>query len=327
MSIFNKLAGLFVEYEEVDEDEDANETQEEVEKNEPEEKVQEEKLARKVELPKNIFKAYQEKREEREQEEQREKEREIEEEVSKEEPVNILKEKRTTSYFDDYEEKEETPEEEEVKVEETKVEPEEEKTYSRVKMFDDKDFYDVNNFQVENKENEESEEDSNLYSGPAIVEQVTKETTTYTKTYYHKPVSKFVPSPIISPVYGILDKNYKKEEIISKKDSHVSSSYEKADLDVARSKLLGSNKTEEKIEKKDKENVEEKEVVDTNKSKPSVNKITIGDADEYYKDLGLEYNVDYQDNSKNAETRVQKREEKKDDNLFDLIDSMYKKEE
>lgn len=32
-----------------------------------------------------------------------------------------------------------------------------------------------------------------------------------------EPKREFKPSPIISPVYGVLDKNYKKEEIISKK--------------------------------------------------------------------------------------------------------------
>lgn len=34
-----------------------------------------------------------------------------------------------------------------------------------------------------------------------------------------KPDGVFKPSPVISPVYGILDKNYKKEEIIERKDS------------------------------------------------------------------------------------------------------------
>ena len=89
--------------------------------------------------------------------------------------------------------------------------------------------------------------------------------------------------------------------------------------------------------------------------KPAVKDVTMGDALEYFQDLGLEYNVDYvdagakatgrrekasysddditaanfseEDENKNK-TIVEKKEEKKeevtdDDNLFDLIDSMY----
>ena len=87
--------------------------------------------------------------------------------------------------------------------------------------------------------------------------------------------------------------------------------------------------------------------------KPHVSEVTMGDAEEYYKDLGLEYNIDYKDSSKEKATgrRVTEdydEEEKKteslkskdnstkeeqtatdpasDDNLFDLIDSMYEDE-
>ena len=331
MGIFNKIASLFVEYEEVD---DEDEEEEEAPKEEKKEEVSEEKLARKVELPKNIFKAYQEKREAREREEleeekEREQEKIVEKELPKEEPKNILEEKNSASYFDQVDFHKE-PEHEEVEV--PKEEPKKEEVFSRVHMFNDNDFYDDDNdyYSKEETKTENEEGDSDAYSAPTVVEQVTKETTTYTKTYYHRPPTKFTPSPIISPVYGILDKNYKKEEIITKKDSHISSSYEKADLDVARSKLLGNRLSEEKKEEKKEEKVKEKKEKksDNIADKPAVNRITIGDADEYYKDLGLEYNVDYQDNSKDAESRVQRHEEtKKDDNLFDLIDSMYKKEE
>ena len=93
--------------------------------------------------------------------------------------------------------------------------------------------------------------------------------------------------------------------------------------------------------------------------KPSVKELTMGDALEYFHDLGLEYNVDYVDATKdrvtgrrvrenyedsqefsekedtrlsrlsNDKVEVPVKEEKEveldsDDNLFDLIDSMYK---
>jgi hypothetical protein len=95
--------------------------------------------------------------------------------------------------------------------------------------------------------------------------------------------------------------------------------------------------------------------------KPSVKEVTMGDALEYFHDLGLEYNVDYVDATKDRvtgrrvrenyedshevekeDTRLSRlsndkvdvpvKEEKdveldSDDNLFDLIDSMYKENE
>ncbi len=321
MSIFNKLAGLFVEYE--DEEDDDEEEQVEETKEETSEEPKEEKLARKVELPKSIFKAYHEKKEKEEQEQ---------EEVV--EP-NIL-DSKNESYFEvekeekDEEDNEVVPPKEEVKeepeVKEEVEEKEDKDSFSRVHMFDDRDFYNDEHAFHEDKIKVSHEKE--LYpEKPSIMDKYNGD---YTKpSYDRKNNSRFKPSPIISPVYGILDKNYKKEEIITKKDNRTSSSYEKADLDAARSKILGGNRKEEKEEKK-KNDHKEKKIVDTNKDKPSVNHITLGDADDYYKDLGLEYNVDYQDNSKNVESRVQRHEgsdDKKDDNLFDLIDSMYKKED
>ena len=125
----------------------------------------------------------------------------------------------------------------------------------------------------------------------------------------------FRPSPIISPIYGILDKNYKKEDVVSKKEIRITSSYARTNLNVddIRNKAYGRRSIEtveeEPIpEKKSIENVFEIEPEDenllvdlTDEKKPEVKEITVGDALEYYHDLGLEYNVDYVDaSSKNA---------------------------
>ena len=89
--------------------------------------------------------------------------------------------------------------------------------------------------------------------------------------------------------------------------------------------------------------------------KPRVSEVTVGDAEEYFRDLGVEYNSDYKDSSKekatgrranrdyddadepkheqNIDEEVETKKEKTstdpttDDNLFDLIDSMYEEEE
>ena len=185
----------------------------------------------------------------------------------------------------------------------------------------------------------------------------------------------FQPSPIISPIYGILDKNYKKEEIRDKKEIRLTSSYahENLDLDEVRNKAYGNLNDDFEKEFSEPaameiEEEEENQLLDLSASSdtPEVKKVTMGDAEEYFEDLGLEYNVDYKDMSKekasgrrtkktyeeeendqttevkeeNVEKSMPKEEIKEDkkandtnvtddsddDNLFDLIDSMYDKE-
>ena len=196
---------------------------------------------------------------------------------------------------------------------------------------------------------------------------------------YEKKEEKgyFRPSPIISPIYGILDKNYKKEDVKEKREVHISS-YTRNNLSVddIRKKAYGDRKEEVKEEiqpsKFEVETEEENVLVDlSDRAKPEVKEITMGDAVEYFQDLGLEYNVDYVDTSTDRNVKKspevveeapkeepkkeeldltkdledtmglepieeeKKEEVKKDDNvgddtndnLFDLIDSMYQDKE
>lgn len=182
-------------------------------------------------------------------------------------------------------------------------------------------------------------------------------------TYEKEDRTYFKPSPIISPIYGILDKNYKKEDVAPKREIRITSSYSKEniDLDEVRKKAYGLiEKKEEKIEfetelEEDESNIMDQKLVDlTENETPKIKKVTIEDAEEYFNDLGLEYNIDYKDSQKE---RIKSNEEKKasseyiapvvdkeeyeaklkqeqedndieedEDNLFDLIDSMYEKE-
>ena len=187
----------------------------------------------------------------------------------------------------------------------------------------------------------------------------------------------FKPSPIISPIYGILDKNYKKEDVVTKREVRLTSSYARENLSVddVRKKAYGSlsddlaKEFDDEPKKSTTFEVEEVKEEDENllvdlsddKEKPAVKEVTMGDALEYFEDLGLEYNVDYVDASKekatgrrsdnyeSLDTDIEKVEEvaeevneekdeepvmepvkelevdvDSDDNLFDLIDSMYK---
>ena len=149
----------------------------------------------------------------------------------------------------------------------------------------------------------------------------------------------FKPSPIISPIYGILDKNYKKEDVVSKKEIHITSSYAKTNMNVddIRNKAYGRRTTEEVAEepapvKRPIEDVfevdhseDENLLVDlTDEKKPEVKEITVGDAMEYYHDLGLEYNVDYVDASnKNA---PQPKSDDLEEDIKDTIDNTTEEE-
>ncbi len=220
-----------------------------------------------------------------------------------------------------------------------------------------------------------SYESDNLYHGrvpnqPYGSIESPKATVSDYHTYETRRVESthFQPSPIISPIYGILDKNYKKEDVVSKKEVRFTSSFarEKLNVDDVRDKAFGNNvdeventKNEVKVETtKPTFEVETTSnlLVDlsSDESKPAVKDVTVGDAVEYFEDLGLEYNVDYLDASKKVSGRRVKEfyddEEKPitnnvssndepeivgvkdnslddDDNLFDLIDSMYQEQE
>jgi hypothetical protein len=225
-------------------------------------------------------------------------------------------------------------------------------------MFDDEDFLEDNKMkEMDNtfarpttyQEKEEVEEEKELYHGKrelSYIESVRKPTYSYTKSYYEEKETKgFKPSPIISPVYGVLDKNYRKEEVVTKKETKISVGRTNFDLDSVRNKAFGADdeeisdkKTREakEREKEKEKQQEDKRIYDVNNNKPQVNRVTLADADEYYNDLGLAYNVDYSDASRNNTTRTSKynikgnkkeKEKDIDDNLFDLIDSMYSKED
>ena len=143
---------------------------------------------------------------------------------------------------------------------------------------------------------------------------------------YEKKEEKtyFKPSPIISPIYGVLDKNYKKEDVVSKKDIRITSSYSRSNVNVddIRNKAFGrkGNKASQDTSEENSFEIDEEEdnlLVDLSgeNDKPEVKKVTVGDAMEYFQDLGLEYNVDYVDVSKDK-----KDTKKSDEKLEDVIE-------
>lgn len=145
-----------------------------------------------------------------------------------------------------------------------------------------------------------------------------------------KAKGKFKPSPIISPVYGLVGVGPVLEHArddVQERHIFVQSKKEEVSLDSVRQKAFGDRVMEEdddlgllyEMKKED----------DT----PAISKITLGDAEEYFEDLGLEYNIDYKDEAKDKEmkkespkTRVSKNKELSDATAKDLVDNEEVKE-
>jgi len=252
---------------------------------------------------------------------------------------------------------------------------------STFNYFDEEDFYDYRPPVKEEVKKEEPvktfSDSKKVYDNPVYgTKKINNnlDNNPYTK---NDPSSKrFTPTPIISPIYGVLDKNYTKDEVQERKEIKPTSSYvsrKNADLDSIRAKAFGTssikddfNLTDENDEKVgiEIESFEEPadvlednllyDMTDIDKT-PSVDKVTLQDAEEYFEDLGLEYNIDYKDVKLEQATgrRVTRNqpiemieeddviipdmieenivsndtEMSLEDNLFDLIDSMYEEKE
>ena len=125
-----------------------------------------------------------------------------------------------------------------------------------------------------------------------------------------KSVKKtFKPSPVISPVYGVLDKNYSKDDI-STRDGLVNDYDTKVDIDYVINKAYGEVTTREEKHKR----MEEKPI-DLFEEKTSVVEITVK---EQPNDEELDEKIKSIDEMLNDTT---------DDDFYSLVDSMYKDEE
>lgn len=218
---------------------------------------------------------------------------------------------------------------------------------SKLPYFEDEDFIENDNVTTV------KEEPKKIYgtTPDKLYSSINYSNNTSTKPYSTQAKESFKPTPIISPIYGILDKNYHKDEVIDRKDKPASYvSRKNADLDSVRRKAYGELDPIEEMQASNKPSYEEHEDIvsednllydmTTDSSAPSVDKVTIADAEEYFNDLGLEYNIDYKDSRYEKATgrrtsgNVKTSEDKDannndtddanlDSNLFDLIDSMY----
>lgn len=122
-------------------------------------------------------------------------------------------------------------------ISEIKVEKKPEKAASSL-YFDDDDFLDLP------KREEPKKEESKDTKRTSFTRDIYSEIKEIPKFEYKKseakPINKkFKPSPIISPVYGVLDKNYKKEEVSSTIRENPYKS-DKITVDDVRNKAFGT---------------------------------------------------------------------------------------
>lgn len=183
---------------------------------------------------------------------------------------------------------------------------------------------------------------------------------------YSKKINKeekvtfFKVSPVISPVYGILDKNYKKDEVQSKPkvSKDITRNNNKVDFESVRKKAYGSliddikdNLSSVKVEEK-KEEIIEDNIFQLNQN---IEEITFGEMENSFEDFGITFEniknkkvkneddnikivsfdekepvaekIEINENFIKSNKQEDDFEETKEEDIFNLIDSMMKKEE
>ncbi len=173
---------------------------------------------------------------------------------------------------------------------------------------------------------------------------------------FETPVNKtsnFRPSPVISPIYGILDKNYKKEEIVEKKVAEKPYVGEMS-YDYVRRKAYGTleDELEDTLTRVNSEIIEsvnelEKEIENLPKTSKNIedlltqieksantSSVSIGELEEEAKDkmMAEEENEEILESDEITEFKISEEPKEEMDNtlehdLFNLIDSMYEDKE
>lgn len=230
------------------------------------------------------------------------------------------------------------------KTEPVKIEEVTEKPKSIPNFFDDDDFADVgfNDFEPEKPKVVKQE-----YKYSKTETTVSPVITGYGIKREDSRKKTFTPTPIISPVYGVLDKNYRKDEIRASKGSNNfhRNVEDKVNVDDIRKKAYGTLEDELESEMSDTRASKEDSLVEdfmneTTKSTKEKQPIDIfGEIDK--KDALDDYLTDFKDDSTDLveeelnkdydkyEEEMKKSATKKysDDDLFNLIDSMYRKKD
>ncbi len=164
-----------------------------------------------------------------------------------------------------------------------------------------------------------------------------------------KPERIFKPSPVISPVYGVLDKNYTKEEIMERSQEVIPRTTSPKDMnyDAVRRKAYGTLEdelestltelSEPKHTEKPAEKTDNKSIEDLLNEIEGNKNMSIGDIEEKIKDKMEEEESEPISLDKVSDTYSEEEESENDESgaydktlehdLFNLIDSMYEEKE
>lgn len=208
-------------------------------------------------------------------------------------------------------------------------------------IFEDEDIAKIEKKETPKREKkeEEAKPQKNKYQKPVLDRKVIDEVV--------KKPKKFQPTPIISPIYGILDKNYEQQNTNKSKTNSLNNREKTLELnfDTIRQKAYGTlsddlenelSKSEEKIdeiENKIDNILEENNLLSDLQEDPN----NISDVEKMkdenlynYEDFGVEYKIDDSKlNEETADLNTKKNKKNKEveltEDLFNLIDSMYDK--
>lgn len=146
-----------------------------------------------------------------------------------------------------------------------------------------------------------------------------------------KQKEKFKPSPVLSPVYGFVGvspvlEQPRNDELSSFNEMFAKEKKEVVTLDEVRNKAFGGvaepKETPETLDDDDLGLLYDMKQDES----PAISKITLGDAEEYFDDLGLEYNVDYKDSAKERSvSRSQKSVDLVKENKEPIVDNLEEK--
>lgn len=195
---------------------------------------------------------------------------------------------------------------------------------------------------------DEEEQEEKKIEEKKVVKEKPKQTRTKRSSYSYTPFSMpkkeekhFKPTPVVSPIYGILDQNYKKEDIEESSKTKEFSFDKKVDFDTIRNKAYKT--LDDEIEKTihDKKtdlfyDIEEsKKGKHEEKTKEEIKKEY--EEKPYQKDeVVITYDeVDDEDfdipkitrSRKNKNVEAKDASDKEEQDLFKIIDNMYKTEE
>lgn len=153
-----------------------------------------------------------------------------------------------------------------------------------------------------------------------------------------EPKKVFTPTPIISPVYGVLNKNYHKEDITTKKDASNVNNYDNdiLTIDAVRQKAFGTleDDLETVMPSDDYTIIEEKDALLEDDNQNMLDDLMDPDYTPRFAQKEEDNAIDEEPNHEEKDMFEEMNEEveKEEDNLsdsdlFNLIDSMYDKKD